>query len=113
MLLQSELGTLLLQCGNVLLMGGLCAGGCAGWTHKVDDNLSKKICEHSVGLEAAEFSQYHAELHKKDYSWQEREDRKNKGRKRPAEDANVPAEDANDTENVDAGVGDGSDGEEK
>ena len=59
------------------------------------------MCECSASWEPAEFKQYHAELHKKDFSWQVREDRKNKGRKRPAADANVA------TDNLDAcGAGD-------
>ena len=71
----------------------------------VDDKVSNKICQYSASLEPAEFAQYHTELHKKDYSWQEREDRKNKGRKRPAVDLNVDTENADACADVDVGAG--------
>jgi hypothetical protein len=57
------------------------AGSSDGWTFMVHDNVCKKINEHFAGS-AGEVVQYNAELHKKDYSWQEREDRKKKGHKR-------------------------------
>jgi hypothetical protein len=68
---------------------GTVAGDTTAWSHKVDDELSSKICKHLAGLDSADYVQYHAELHKKEYSWQELGGKMHKGRKRLAAEANV------------------------
>jgi Na+-translocating ferredoxin:NAD+ oxidoreductase RnfC subunit len=89
-------------CASIQCNWLLSVADCAHW-RCVEEGMCEAACKHLHSMEVGTYTQYIAELQKKEYSVEEREERKQRGHKRPATDALVSEKD--EAEKQDAKVG--------